>query len=102
MTEVAQQDAVITRVMQIIDNDVRPYIEMDGGTIEFVRYEENIVYVRLAGACGSCPSSTITLKGGVERAIRRRIPEVRAVEMDGLQAFGTNRDQLVEPTRIQL
>jgi Fe-S cluster biogenesis protein NfuA len=42
------------------------------------------VYVRLAGACGACPSSTLTLKGGVERAIRRRIPEVRSVEMDGL------------------
>jgi NFU1 iron-sulfur cluster scaffold homolog, mitochondrial len=96
----AETNAVIERVKQIIDNDVRPFIEMDGGTIEFIRYEENVVYVRLAGACGACPSSTLTLKGGVERAIRRRIPEVRSVEMDGLHTpapSGAN-----ELTMIQL
>ena len=83
MADTATNEAVITRVMQIIEKDVRPYIEMDGGTIEFIRYEDNVVYVKLAGACVSCPSSSLTLKGGVERAIRRRVPEVRAVEMDG-------------------
>jgi Fe-S cluster biogenesis protein NfuA len=95
MIDVTQNDAVIERIQQIIDNDVRPYIEMDGGTIEFIRYEENVVYVRLAGACGTCPSSTLTLKGGVERAIRRRIPEVRAVEMDGLAPLDTSESDRV-------
>ncbi len=75
-------ESVIERVQQIIAEHVRPYIESDGGTIDFVRYEDNIVFVQLAGACSSCPSSAVTLKGGVERAIRRRIPEVRAVEME--------------------
>ena len=89
MIDGPQNSAVVERILQIIENDVRPYIEMDGGTIEFIRYEENVVYVRLAGACGTCPSSTLTLKGGVERAIRRRIPEVRAVEMDGLSPLGS-------------
>lgn len=83
MSENPEHVAIIEHVKSIIENDVRPYIEMDGGTIEFVRFDEATVYVRLAGACSTCPSSTLTLKGGVERAIRRRIPEVRAVELEG-------------------
>jgi NFU1 iron-sulfur cluster scaffold homolog, mitochondrial len=83
MSENPENVAIIEQVKSIIENDVRPYIEMDGGTIEFIRYEESVVYVQLAGACSTCPSSTLTLKGGVERAIRRRIPAVRAVELEG-------------------
>ncbi len=83
MSENPEYVAIIEQVKTIIENDVRPYIEMDGGTIEFIRYEENTVYVRLAGACSTCPSSTLTLKGGVERQIRRRIPAVKAVELEG-------------------
>ncbi len=93
MTETTQREAVIEQILQIIANDVRPYIEMDGGTIEFIRYENNIVYVRLAGACGTCPSSTLTLKGGVEQAIRRQIPEVKAVEMDGIYSMDGSAPQ---------
>jgi len=100
MTETVRNEGVINRVKQIIDNDVRPYIEMDGGTIEFIRYEDNVVYVKLAGECSTCPSSSLTLKGGVERAIRRRIPEVRAVEMDQQRAAKTAEEQV--PTTIQL
>jgi len=100
MTEATQQAAVIERVQQIIQDDVRPYIEMDGGAIEFLRYENNVVYVRLTGACESCPSSTLTLKGGVERAIRRRIPEVKAVEMDGMQSLESLA--AITPTKINV
>jgi NFU1 iron-sulfur cluster scaffold homolog, mitochondrial len=83
-TSSEQSGATIEQqISSIIDEHVRPYIEMDGGSIEFTRYENNIVYVRLAGACNTCPSSTLTLKGGVERQIRRRIPEVVSVEMEG-------------------
>ncbi|HVK38262.1 MAG TPA: NifU family protein [Candidatus Kapabacteria bacterium] len=71
------------QISAIIDEHVRPYIEMDGGSIEFTRYEHNVVYVRLSGACNTCPSSSLTLKGGVERQIRRRLPEVISVEMEG-------------------
>ncbi len=74
---------IIERVQGIIEKDIRPYIEGDGGQIDFIRYEENVVYVQLSGACVGCPSSAITLKSGVERAIRRRVPEVKAVELDG-------------------
>lgn len=67
------------RVQGILDK-LRPYIQRDGGDVELVEVEEGIVRVRLLGACGSCPSSTITLKAGIERALMEEIPEVREVE----------------------
>jgi Fe-S cluster biogenesis protein NfuA len=68
-------------IARIINEDVRPWIEIDGGRIEFVRYENGIVYVRLGGACRGCPATALTLKAGVERRIREKVPEVRGVEM---------------------
>ncbi len=84
MNQMAERSTpvVIELIQQIIEEHVRPYIEMDGGSIEFVRLEDRVAYVRLAGACSSCPSSMVTLKGGVERHIRRRVPEVLSVEME--------------------
>ncbi|WP_028776832.1 NifU family protein [Shimazuella kribbensis] len=67
------------QVQEILDK-LRPYIQRDGGDVELVEIEEGIVRVRLLGACGSCPSSTITLKAGIERALMEEIPEVREVE----------------------
>jgi len=67
------------RVQEVLDK-LRPYIQRDGGDVELVEVEEGIVRVRLLGACGSCPSSTITLKAGIERALMEEIPEVREVE----------------------
>jgi Fe-S cluster biogenesis protein NfuA len=67
------------KVQEILDK-LRPYIQRDGGDVELVEVEEGIVRVRLLGACGSCPSSTITLKAGIERALMEEIPEVREVE----------------------
>lgn len=67
------------RVQEVLDK-LRPYIQRDGGDVELVEIEEGIVRVRLLGACGSCPSSTITLKAGIERALVEEIPEVREVE----------------------
>jgi Fe-S cluster biogenesis protein NfuA len=81
MADQTATEAIISRIKSIIENDVRPYIEMDGGRIDFVRYESEVVYVQLSGACVGCPASALTLKGGVERQIRRRVPEVRAVEL---------------------
>lgn len=77
-------DAVVQRVLEIIDDEVRPYIEMDGGRIDFMRLEDGVVYVRLSGACHTCPSSTLTLKGGVERTIRKHLPEITSVELEGV------------------
>ena len=59
---------------------IRPSLQADGGDIEFVSVENNVVKVRLKGACGSCPMSQMTLKNGVEALIRQHIPEITSVE----------------------
>jgi Fe-S cluster biogenesis protein NfuA len=60
---------------------IRPYLQNDGGDIRFVELtEDNVVNVELTGACGSCPYSIITLKNGVETAIKKAIPDVKSVE----------------------
>jgi len=61
-------------------NQVRPMLQADGGNVELVEVsDDGIVSVRLTGACGSCPMSTMTLKMGIERALKERIPEVKEV-----------------------
>ena len=68
------------KVVNVIDQ-IRPYLEADGGNIEFVELtEEKVVNVRLLGACGSCPMSQMTLKNGVEQAMQKAIPEIVSVE----------------------
>lgn len=61
---------------------VRPYLQRDGGDVELVELDEpnGVVKVRLSGACGGCPMATVTLKQGVERAIRQAVPEIKTVE----------------------
>ncbi len=60
---------------------VRPFLQADGGNVELVDItDDGIVKVRLTGACGSCPMSTMTLKMGVEKKLKEEIPEVKAVE----------------------
>lgn len=68
------------RVAEIIE-EVRPFIQSDGGDIELLKVEDAVVYVRLTGACVGCPSSMITLKHGVEARIREELPHVESVEM---------------------
>lgn len=73
-------ETVRERVEKVIAK-VRPYIQSDGGDISLVAVHEDtgIVEVSLHGACGSCPSSMVTLKGGVERMVRAEIPEIKEV-----------------------
>jgi len=60
---------------------IRPYLKADGGDVELVNVtNDGIVYVRLVGACSSCPMSTMTLRAGVERALIREVPGIRRVE----------------------
>lgn len=60
---------------------IRPYLQADGGDVEFVELmEDNTVNIRLLGMCGNCPHSRMTLKNGIETAVIRAIPEIRAVE----------------------
>lgn len=58
---------------------IRPALMADGGNVELVEVEDNIVKVKLTGACGGCPMSQITLKMGIERHLKKEIPEVREV-----------------------
>lgn len=66
------------KIIDIIDN-LRPYLISDGGNIEFVKYEDNIVYVKLQGACANCEMLDITLKDGIENAIKDEVPDVADV-----------------------
>ena len=59
---------------------IRPRLQADGGNIELVDVVEGIVKVRLTGACGGCPMSQMTLKMGVEKALKQQVPEVKSVE----------------------
>ncbi|MGE5702454.1 MAG: NifU family protein [Clostridia bacterium] len=67
------------QVQEVLDK-LRPYLQRDGGDVQLVDVEDGIVKLRLMGACGSCPSSTITLKAGIERALLEEIPGVKEVE----------------------
>ncbi len=66
------------RVEAVLDK-IRPFLQADGGSVELVGVEGSVVKVRLMGACGSCPMSQMTLKMGVERAIKEEVPEVTEV-----------------------
>ncbi|HAN76050.1 MAG TPA: hypothetical protein DCQ51_14515 [Planktothrix sp. UBA8407] len=66
--------------VETVLDELRPYLMADGGNVEIVELDGPIVRVRLQGACGSCPSSTMTLKMGIERRLRERIPEIAEVE----------------------
>jgi len=58
---------------------IRPYLQADGGDVEYVDYVDDVVQVELKGACGTCPSALMTLQMGVEKAIRERLPEIKGV-----------------------
>jgi len=66
------------QVLEVI-KEIRPHLQMDGGDIEFVAMEGKMVKVRLQGACATCPSAQMTLKMGVERILKQRIPEIEGV-----------------------
>ncbi len=76
-------DPIVVQIQELLDTRIRPAVAMDGGDIIFDRFEEGIVYVRMQGACSGCPSSSATLKTGIENMLRHYVPEVlevRAVE----------------------
>jgi Fe-S cluster biogenesis protein NfuA len=72
-------DEISKQVKELIEKRVRPAVAMDGGDISFEKFDKGIVYLRLSGACSGCPSSTITLKNGVENMLRHYVPEVLEV-----------------------
>jgi NFU1 iron-sulfur cluster scaffold homolog, mitochondrial len=77
--EATDEDDVVKRIKELLDNYVKPAVEMDGGAIQFRSYNDGIVNLMLQGSCSGCPSSMITLKAGIEGMMKRMIPEVKEV-----------------------
>lgn len=76
----SNHEELTAKVKNIIEQ-IRPYLQADGGDISFVDLtEDNVVNVELQGSCGSCPFSRMTLKNGVEEAVRKALPEIKSVE----------------------
>jgi Fe-S cluster biogenesis protein NfuA len=72
------------KIQQILHDYVRPAVEQDGGAITYKSYDEGVVTVELRGSCSGCPSSTVTLKAGIENLLKRMVPEVREVVSEAL------------------
>lgn len=82
--EPSEEDSeIVQQIKEILETQVRPAVARDGGDIAFDSYDRGIVFLRMHGACAGCPSSTVTLKNGIESMLRHYVPdvlEVRAVE----------------------
>jgi Fe-S cluster biogenesis protein NfuA len=70
---------VVKRIKELLENYVKPAVEMDGGAISFKGYNDGVVKLMMQGSCSGCPSSMITLKAGIEGMMKRMIPEVKEV-----------------------
>lgn len=78
--EVEGEDGeIIARILELLDQKVRPAVAQDGGDITFQGFHEGVVYLNMQGSCSGCPSSTATLKVGIENLLKYYIPEVREV-----------------------
>lgn len=71
-----EDDEITTQIKELLDTRIRPAVAMDGGDIVFESFQNGVVYLQLQGACAGCPSSTITLKAGIENMLRHYVPEV--------------------------
>ncbi|HMU03272.1 MAG TPA: NifU family protein [Saprospiraceae bacterium] len=76
MTYTGDEAELVKKIKELIDTYVKPAVEMDGGNIEFKSFHQGIVTVILQGSCSGCPSSTVTLKSGIEGMLKRMVPEV--------------------------
>jgi Fe-S cluster biogenesis protein NfuA len=72
------QSTIYDEVQDVLDK-LRPFLQRDGGDVELVDVEDGVVKLKLMGACGSCPSSTITLKAGIERALLEEVEGIKEV-----------------------
>lgn len=90
---------LLQRVENALDT-IRPYLEADGGNVSIEEItSDHIVRLRLLGSCGSCPMSIMTLKAGIEQAIKRAVPEIEAVEAINLTEI--NDPEAVLPERLK-
>jgi Fe-S cluster biogenesis protein NfuA len=75
---------IVKKIKGILDEYIRPAVEQDGGAIVFHSFQEGIVKVLLQGSCSGCPSSTVTLKAGIQNLLTRMLPEVKEVQAEGI------------------
>ena len=74
-----KDDDVVKQIKELLDTRVRPAVAMDGGDIIYDSFKDGIVYLHMQGACSGCPSSTATLKMGIENMLKHYVPEVQEV-----------------------
>jgi len=74
-----EDDEVVSQIKELLETRVRPAVAQDGGDIIFHSFEDGVVYLHMQGSCSGCPSSTATLKAGIENMLRHYIPEVQEV-----------------------
>ena len=72
------------RIISVLEEYIKPAVEMDGGAIQYHSFNDGVVKVLLQGACSGCPSSTLTLKAGIENLLKSMVPEVQSVEAEGV------------------
>ncbi len=75
------QEVTFEAVNEIIQKEIKSFIEADGGKIELAKVEKGRVYVKLSGACAGCPAASMTLKFGVERILKEKLPGIESVEL---------------------
>ncbi len=80
--ETASSTEIDMKIIAILDEYIKPAVEMDGGAIQYQSFENGIVKVQLQGSCSGCPSSLLTLKAGIENLLKMMVPEVKAVEAE--------------------
>ena len=77
---VTKDSEIVVQIKELLDTKVRPAVAMDGGDITFGDFKDGIVFLHMQGACSGCPSSTATLKAGIENMLKHYLPEVQGVE----------------------
>lgn len=78
-TAAGEDSEVVQQIKELLDTRIRPAVAMDGGDIVFDSFDDGVVYLQLRGACAGCPSSTMTLKAGIENLLKHFVPEVNEV-----------------------
>ena len=75
-----EDEKIVNEIKTLLDEKIKPAVAQDGGDISFIKFDEGVVFLQLRGACAGCPSSTLTLKSGIENMLKYYIPEVVSVE----------------------
>jgi Fe-S cluster biogenesis protein NfuA len=73
---IEEDDEIVAQIKELLDTRIRPAVAQDGGDIVFHSFEDGVVYLHMHGSCSGCPSSTATLKMGIENLLRHYVPEV--------------------------